>query len=158
MLEGQQSDPFEALSPDPDLVVPEETLAALREGSALPEGAESLDALYEKGVRAVERLSVQDCVQLLRRYIIGLGVMDCSVMMSLKAVKVDGDEDAAELATVQGPEVAGVVRTTDGRRVAYCVSVVDAGPKPPTKLRTKAKHEHKIWDSWASRGEIQKVA
>lgn len=156
MLEDQQCDPFEALSPDPDLIVPEETLAALRkEGSALPEGAESLDALYEKGIRAVDRLGVQDCVQLLRRYIIGLGVMDCSIMMSLKAVKVEGDENAAELVTVQGPEVAGMLRTADGRRVAYCVSVVDAGPKPPTKLKTKAKHEHKIWDSWASRGKIQ---
>lgn len=155
MLEDQQSDPFEALSPDPDLIVPEETLTALRkEGSVLPKGAESLDALYEKGIRAVDRLSVQNCVQLLRRYIIGLGVMDCSIMMSLKAVKVEGDADAAELVTVQGPEVAGVLRTADGRRVAYCVSVVDAGPKPPTKLRTKAKNEHKIWDSWASRGKI----
>lgn len=68
-------------------------------------------------------------------------------MMSLKAVPADGDAGAAEQpCAAQGKDVAGVFQTSDGRRVAYCVSVVDAGPKPPTKLSSKAKHEDEIWD------------
>lgn len=77
------------------------------------------------------------------RYIIALGVMDCSVMMSLKAVP---KSQATEGPTIQGGDVAGVLIMEDGRFLAYCVSVVDAGPKPPTKLRGKAKHEHEIWE------------
>lgn len=84
------------------------------------------------------------------RYIIALGVMDCSVMMSLKlapAPATTGDgEGAAQSSSFQGKRVAGLFQTPDGRRVAYCVSVVDAGPKPPTKLSGKAKHEDEIWD------------
>lgn len=74
--------------------------------------------------------------------------MDCSVMMSLKSAPTDGDAGAAaaQPCTAQGKGVAGVFQTSDGRRVAYCVSVVDAGPKPPTKLSSKAKHEDEIWD------------
>lgn len=92
MLEDGESDPFTAEPPHPDLLVPEDTLKALREGSSTPEGEDGIDALYEKGLKAVETLSVEDCVQLLRRYIIGLGVMDCSIMMSLKAVSREGKD------------------------------------------------------------------
>ncbi len=86
--------------------------------------------------------------------------MDCSVMMSLKAVPAGTDEEtanAAQSSTVQGKDVAGVFQTADGRRVAYCVSVVDAGPKPPTKLAKKAKHEHEIWDFVAGLEEAGEV-
>eukprot|EP00752_Nemacystus_decipiens_P015584 g13907.t1 len=149
MLEGQESEPFVAEPTDKDLLVPEATLAALRAGSPVPAGsadAPDIDALHAKGLEAVERLSVKDCVQLLRRYIIGLGVMDCSVMMSLKSIPAAAGGDAAQSSTVQGKDAAGVLQMADGRRVAYCVSVVDAGPKPPTKLAGKAKHEDEIWD------------
>lgn len=70
-------------------------------------------------------------------------------MMSLKSAPAAASEEgaaAAHLSTVQGMDVAGVFQMADGRRVAYCVSVVDAGPKPPTKLAGKAKHEDEIWD------------
>eukprot|EP00903_Cladosiphon_okamuranus_P018903 g17386.t1 len=160
MLESQESDPFSAEPIDKDLLVPEATLAALRAGSPMSAGsADDIDTLHAKGLQAVERLSVEDCVQLLRRYIIGLGVMDCSVMMSLKAVPAaaDGDGDAAQSSTVQGKDASGVFQTADGRRVAYCVSVVDAGPKPPTKLAVKAKHEDEIWDFVAGLEEAGQV-
>lgn len=67
-------------------------------------------------------------------------------MMSLKSVPTDGAGAVTQPCTVQGKDVAGMFQTSDGRRVAYCVSVVDAGPKPPTKLSKKAKHEDEIWD------------
>lgn len=145
LLENQEADRFVAEPVDADLLVPAATLAALRSGSTTPEGADGIGALHEKGLLAVERLSVKHCVHLLRRYIIGLGVMDCSVMMSLKAATA-GNGAEVPSSTNQGEDVAGVLETGDGRRVAYCVSVVDAGPKPPTKLSGKAKHENKIWD------------
>lgn len=70
MLESQESDPFVAEPTDKDLLVPEATLAALRAGSPVPGGgADDIDTLHAKGLRAVERLSVEDCVQLLRRYV-----------------------------------------------------------------------------------------
>lgn len=53
----------------------------------------------------------------------------------------------------QADDSAGVLKTADGRRVAYCVSVVDAGPKPPTKLAGKAKKERDIWEFVAGLGE-----
>lgn len=146
MLEDQEADAFIAQPPDADLLLPEEARAALRAGSEIPEGSPALDALYAKALLAVERLTVQGCVQLLRRYIIALGVMDCSVMMSMKAVSREEGAAEAGPSMIQGDDVAGMLETGDGRHVAYCVSVVDAGPKPPTKLSGKAKHEHEIWD------------
>ena len=144
LLENQEADPFTAEPVDADLLVPEATLAALRAGTPAPAGAVELGVLHEKGLRAVEKLSSTDCVQLLRRYIIGLGVMDCSVMMSLKSImRQEGEGDSS---AVQGDGTAGVLQMADGRRVGYCVSVVDAGPKPPSKLSGKAKHEDQIWD------------
>ncbi|CAM9611541.1 unnamed protein product, partial [Hapterophycus canaliculatus] len=156
MLEDQESEPFVAEEPDKDLLVPAATLEALRAGSPMSaEGKNggTIDELHAKGLLAVEKLSAKDCVQLLRRYIIGLGVMDCSVMMSLKLALApaatsssEDGEGAAQPTSVQGKHVAGLFQTPDGRRVTYCISVVDAGPKPPTKLSRKAKHEDKIWD------------
>lgn len=73
------------------------------------------------------------------RYLIALGVMDCSVMMSLMEVPKC-------TTAIQTHNTAGVLEMADGRCLAYCISVVDAGPKPPTKLRKKAQHEHKIWE------------
>lgn len=144
LLENQEADPFTADPVNADLLMPEATLAALRAGTPAPAGAVELGVLHEKGLRAVEKLSSKDCVQLLRRYIIGLGVMDCSVMMSLKSIgRQEGEGDSS---AVQGDGAAGVLQMADGRRVGYCVSVVDAGPKPPTKLSGKAKHEDEIWD------------
>ncbi|CAN0069758.1 unnamed protein product [Scytosiphon promiscuus] len=157
MLEDQESEGFEAEPISDDLLVPAATLEALRAGSPLAAGGKdggNIDELHAKGLLAVEKLSVEDCVQLLRRYIIALGVMDCSVMMSLVLAPApapaataaeDGDEPA-QSSSLQGKRAAGVFQTPDGRRVAYCVSVVDAGPKPPTKLSKKAKHEDEIWD------------
>ncbi|CAM9304432.1 unnamed protein product [Ectocarpus sp. 12 AP-2014] len=150
ILEAQESDPFVAEPIDKDLIVPEATLEALRAGSPVVAGeASSIDTLHAKGLLAVEKLGVKDCVQLLRRYIIALGVMDCSVMMSLKSIPAapeGGSGGEGQPSAVQGKDVAGVFQTGGGRRVAYCVSVVDAGPKPPTKLSGKAKHEAEIWD------------
>lgn len=83
--------------------------------------------------------------------------MDCSVMMSLKSIPAAADGAAAQSSTVQGKDAAGVFQTADGRRVAYCVSVVDAGPKPPTKLAGKAKHEDEIWDFVAGLEEAGQV-
>lgn len=76
MLESHEADPFVAEPSDKDLLVPEATLAALRAGSPLPAGSEDIDTLHAKGLQAVERLSVKDCVQLLRRCV-GLGVCWC---------------------------------------------------------------------------------
>lgn len=151
MLESQEADPFVKESVVADLLVPEATLATLRAGTPSPEETVDIDALHEKGLLAVDKLSVKNCVQLLRGYLIGLGVMDCSVMMSLKAVTFEGEAPTAA-SSVQGQDVAGVFQTGDGRRVAYCVSVVDAGPKPPTKLSSKAKHEDEIWNLVAGLG------
>lgn len=145
MLEDQEAKPFVAEPPNTDLLLPEETLSALRARSAGPQEAAGIDTLHKNGLLSVEKLTVNQCVQLLRRYIIALGVMDCSIMMSLQAVKAVG-VGAGPSSNAQGDEVAGVLDMADGRRVAYCVSVVDAGPKPPTKLSSKAKHEHLIWD------------
>lgn len=81
-------------------------------------------------------------------------------MMSLKSIPAGAPEetaDASESSTIQGKDVAGVFQTQDGRRVAYCVSVVDAGPKPPTKLAKKAKHEDEIWDFVAGLEEAGEV-
>lgn len=68
MLEAQESDPFEAEPTDKDLIVPEATLEALRAGSpVVAVEASSIDALHAKGLLAVDKLGVKDCVQLLRR-------------------------------------------------------------------------------------------
>lgn len=94
------------------------------------------------------------------RYIIALGVMDCSVMMSLRSIPAapeGGSGGEGQPSAVQGKDVAGVFQTGGGRRVAYCVSVVDAGPKPPTKLSGKAKHEAEIWDFVAGLEEAGQV-
>lgn len=70
MLEAQESDPFVAEPTDEDLIVPEATLEALRAGSPVVVGeASSIDTLHAKGLRAVEKLGVKDCVQLLRRWV-----------------------------------------------------------------------------------------
>lgn len=69
-------------------------------------------------------------------------------MMSLKAVPQSAA--GSTTATIQGHGAAGVFKTRNGRMVAYCVSVVDAGPKPPTKLGGKAKDESRIWEFVAS--------
>lgn len=139
LLESKEADPFAAEDVAPALLLPQETLAALQAGSEV----EGMDSLYSKAVQRVEELSVDECIQLLRRYLIALGVMDCSVMMSLRAVP---QSQATAGTAIQRGDAAGVLIMEDGRCLAYCVSVVDAGPKPPTKLRRKAKHEHKIWE------------
>ncbi len=71
ILEGQESDPFVAEPPDADLLMPEETLEALRTGSPAPAGAAGdVDALHAKGLLAVKNLDVPKCVQLLRRCVL----------------------------------------------------------------------------------------
>lgn len=69
VLEAQQSEIFVAEPTDKDLLLPEATLVALRAGSSAGEPGEPgyIDALHGKGLLAVEKLSVKDCVQLLRR-------------------------------------------------------------------------------------------
>lgn len=69
MLEAQESDPFVAEPTDKDLLLPEATLEALRAGSPAAAAGEAgnIDALHAKGLLAVEKLTVKDCVQLLRR-------------------------------------------------------------------------------------------
>lgn len=69
MLEAQESDPFVAEPTDKDLLLPEATLEALRAGSPAAAAGEAgnIDALHAKGLAAVEKLTVKDCVQLLRR-------------------------------------------------------------------------------------------
>lgn len=78
MLESQESDPFVEETTDKDLLLPEATLAALRAGSPVPAGSgDDIDTLHAKGLQAVERLSVKDCVQLLRRFVRGGGHRVC---------------------------------------------------------------------------------
>ena len=94
MLESQESDPFVAEPTDKDLLVPEATLAALRAGSPVPAGsadAVDIDTLHAKGLQAVERLSVEDCVQLLRRCV-GWGGCCCLLASCGWGSEVFGEE------------------------------------------------------------------
>lgn len=162
LLEMRETASFQAKEVPRELVLPEQLLHSLRTEPAsmasLTEkhGAE-LDYHRQEALGVVARLDLEDCVQLLRRFVIALGVMDCSIMISLKAV-TGKETKESPLGTVdphtpQGNDTAGVLRTADGRHVAYCLSVVDAGPKPPSKIANKADREHLIWEFIAGLGD-----
>lgn len=88
MLEDQESEPFVAEPVDNDLLVPEATLEALRSGSPMAaEGKDggNIDDFHAKGLQAVEKLTVKDCVQLLRRCGVD-GVVDAFILCRLSAL------------------------------------------------------------------------
>jgi hypothetical protein len=133
--------------------------------------AAAWEARHAQALAAVAALSEGDCVLLLRRWLVSLGACDASLMLSLRrcAPTQDGlaplgdDDDKAPL-LLQTAAAAGVLKwggdDDDGEEhersssssttraapvyLAYCVHVVDVGPKPPSKVLAKAALEDSI--------------
>ncbi|CAM9322288.1 unnamed protein product [Discosporangium mesarthrocarpum] len=133
-----------------------------------------LNKLFGQGVAAVHQLGCDQCISLLHRWLMALGACDCSIMVSVQilpqqeqlrgevcSVPRGGTYDPAEGAggelvtdelkmkeasywRAQEEHIAGEVEI-DARRFAYCISVVDAGPKPPWKVEAKKQAEYHIW-------------
>ncbi|CAM9103739.1 unnamed protein product [Choristocarpus tenellus] len=137
---------------------------------------DNLDNLHEQAVAAVDQLGRSQCVSLLQRWLLALGACDCSVMISLHTIQPQGDarlqaEDGKlsdgkdEIRNklrgtrqwcAQKEHSAGELDVGEGLRVAYCLSVIDAGPKPPSKVESKALVERKIWEFLAGYGMSHK--
>lgn len=110
-------------------------------------------ARHEEARAAVETLFEEECVLLLRRWLVALGACDASIMVSLRRCETYDDEDeGAGGAQLQTGATAGVLRwgapgKDQGHHaiaIAYHLQVVDMGPKPPTKVLAKAVLEERI--------------
>ena len=104
--------------------------------------ASELDDCRGVAIKAVEGLSKAQASELLRRWLVSLGACDASIMISLRRLEVDeNDNDYQQL---QGVGQPGVLSCGNGVSLAYHMHVIDLGPKPPTKIMSKALLEPEI--------------
>lgn len=163
-LATAELEPLAAVVPEePRLVVLEGTLArAVARGGRGKEEEEDDDepeeadcvwqAQHHQQARAaVAALSESDCLWLLRRWLVSLGACDASLMVSLRRCQGSAAEPHL-LQTAAG--TSGVLRLdVNGQQdnegggacaLAYCVHVVDLGPKDPRKIISKAQLEPEL--------------
>ncbi len=102
-----------------------------------------LDAQHEAAKAAVGAFSTEECVVLLQRWLVSLGACDCSLMLSLR--REPGRREArAQTTTSPGQLFYSNCSEGGGGMLSYFLQVVDLGPKPPTKILSKADMEAKI--------------
>lgn len=142
-LATAELEPLAVVAVDPRLVALEGTLArAVAKGEECVERADELEeaavwqAQHERARAAVAGLSEDECVWLLRRWLVSLGACDASIMVSMR--RCQGEEPIEFEPQLQAAETAGVVRFEGGGGVAYCAHVVDLGPKDPAKVVSKS--------------------
>lgn len=156
-LATAELEPLAAVVPEePRLVELEGTLARAvarggrgKEDDDEPEEADCVwqAQQHQQARAAVAALSDDNCVWLLRRWLVSLGACDASLMVSLRRCRGNAVEPHLQTAA----ETAGVLRLdANGQQddeeggacaVAYCVHVVDLGPKDPRKIISKAQLE-----------------
>lgn len=106
-------------------------------------------ARHEEARAAVETFSEDDCLLLLRRWLVSLGACDGSLMVSLRRCHSHPHDKSAGAQQLQTGSTAGVLQWGprgggSESHVAYWVQVVDMGPKPPSKVLAKAAKEERI--------------
>ncbi|KAG5187899.1 inositol-pentakisphosphate 2-kinase-domain-containing protein [Tribonema minus] len=124
--------------------------------------AEELDALHAHARAAVEQLTQQQCSVLLAFWHVAQAAADCSIMVTLSAApRACAAADVDEV-PLQSGWFAGEVEVADGaarqRRLLYCLSAMDTGPKPPTQLSKQCKREPLVWQFIATEEEAQSDA
>ncbi len=124
------------------------------DGDGDGDGAGDGDAArHEQARAAVKALSEEDCMLLLRRWLVSLGACDASLMISLRQCRPEegsSEPEGSGPSHLQTAATAGAIRwaAVEGGdspiHLAYSLRVVDVGPKPPTKVLAKAALEEQI--------------
>jgi len=84
------------------------------------------------------KLSPQELLELLCVWLVALTLDDISVIVS--TTRLTGPTKLRH----QLPNLAGVLRTKENELHAYTVAIVDTGPKPTSKIKSKAEKEPKM--------------
>ncbi|EWM22690.1 inositol-pentakisphosphate 2-kinase-like protein [Nannochloropsis gaditana] len=129
-----------------------------------------LEQQHKEALATVQRLSQAECLFLLHRWLIALGASDCSIMLAIRRCPDEAalpltrfspvlGQDASSLQPLesfcQSASEPGLLsfrptppaqggRERGAVRLAYAMHVVDLGPKPPTKVLSKARLEDGI--------------
>lgn len=120
---------------------------------------EHTKADYEQATAAVANFTQEECVLLLQRWLISLGACDCSLMASLRRSEEEREDgkgkhqtatSTGEISYKASPPTKGGGGDGEGEgqgdvcNIAYFMHVVDLGPKPPSKILSKAGLEEKL--------------
>ena len=89
----------------------------------------------------IASLSFDECIELVRTWLLGLTVNDCSIIIT-----VQQQQEQGEAGNTCAPSVVVVGNLT----FAYRVQVVDLGPKPVTKLTTHEADESTLYTEFAA--------
>eukprot|EP01034_Spumella_vulgaris_P022156 gene22156-28263_t len=151
------------------------SLTALRISSVVP--SDVAEQHRSSALSLVNLITTNDCLLLLTLWMLALVAKDASVIVSLVRVTTDGgsfsaDADAKLVGNhsllKQTATAAGLIRvhrashsscdTTDlsGEVFAYCLSLVDVGPKSLHKVWTKAGEEQELYEMYLRGEELNK--